>query len=172
MSIEQDSNDEEDISNKVSNAWQSYNIKKSKHIGSISKGIDRGLHWRVFHHKSAFGKAACCALVIGIGDLMATGADLYWLAGDIQHAMLPHHIPVAVVLGAAFLVMVLSFAYLYHSIVIFLHKQEDKHNATAVTKRQLEDRLVQLEGKLLLLEYQIQNGIISNGFKETVIEEE
>lgn len=97
---------------------------------------EHGLHHTIFHHRSAFAKAACCAIVIGVGDLLATGADILWLAGDMMHSPQWYHKYIAIGLSLAFIVMVISFIYLYHSLIIFVNKQAKKEELEAARIRQ------------------------------------
>lgn len=85
----------------------------------------RNLHRKLFKNSSPFAKAAICALVIGIGDLLATGADLIWLFGDMSRDAQSYHYIVLIGLCLAFLVMALSFFWLYMSINKFLKKKEE-----------------------------------------------
>lgn len=84
------------------------------------------LHQRLLNEKSPFAYAAVCALVIGLGDLIATGTDIFWLIGDMSIQVHPHHYITMVGLVLAECIMVGSFIWLYKSINQYLTKKMHK----------------------------------------------
>lgn len=86
----------------------------------------KSLHKRLFKAHSSFGYAAVCGLIIGIGDLIATGTDIYWLIGDMSIQTHFHHYPVLIGLLIAELIMIASFIWLYRAIYTYLNKKDKK----------------------------------------------
>lgn len=80
----------------------------------------------IFDHSTAFAKAAICALVIGIGDLVATGADIIWLLGDMSVHASTYHYWVFGLLSSAFAIMGASFIWLYISVVLYCKRMNKK----------------------------------------------
>lgn len=70
--------------------------------------------------------AAITAVVIGVGDLVATGTDIYWLYGDMSIQTHNHHYPVLIGLALAELIMIASFIWLFRSIKGFNKKKAKK----------------------------------------------
>lgn len=95
----------------------------------------KSIHKRLFKSHSSFGYAAVCALIIGVGDLIATGTDIYWLIGDMRLSVHPHHIVTMVGLVTAELIMIGSFVWLYRAIDVFLIKKANKAKAALETGR-------------------------------------
>lgn len=101
------------------------------------------LHTKILLNKTPFGYAAVTALVIGVGDLVATGTDIIWLLGDMAVQTHSHHYPVLFGLTLAELIMAISFIWLYRSINAYLIKCEHKRieaRARAETKRAAKRR--------------------------------
>lgn len=82
------------------------------------------LHAKLFRSNTPFAYASITALIIGIGDLIATGTDLFWLYGDMQHGARSYHYITCIGLLSAELVMLLSFIWLYMAVHRFLAKKE------------------------------------------------
>lgn len=104
-----------------------------------------GIGYYTLRHKSAFAKASVCALVIGIGDLIATGADIVWLIGDITRDAAPYHYFVGGGLIVAFLTMGLSFLWLFHALSIYAKKQEQSRKKKSEKKRLLTQSVAEGE---------------------------
>src|SRR4051812_49382791 len=84
------------------------------------------LHQKLFTNNTPFAYAAITGLIIGVGDLIATGTDIYWLIGDMKIGTHNHHYFTMIGLSTAFLVMLISFIYLYIAIHKFLIKRDNK----------------------------------------------
>ena len=99
------------------------------------------LHNKLLREKSAFAYASVCALVIGVGDLIATGTDIYWLIGDMRIQTHFHHYITMFGLVSAELIMIASFIWLYRAIGLYLTKkaknkrQERKDYKDMMTRR-------------------------------------
>lgn len=92
---------------------------------SIYREIKR-LHRKLFVNTSPFAKAAITALVIGVGDLIATGTDIAWLIGDMLRDGAVYHPYIGIGLLIAFIVMLLSFYWLYVSIYRFMKNKDNR----------------------------------------------
>ena len=88
-----------------------------------------------FKDRTPFAKAAVCAIVIGVADLMATGTDIYWLIGDMAVQTHAHHYPTMVGLILAEVLMAASFLYLGISLIMYSNKQERKAQKKREAKR-------------------------------------
>lgn len=104
---------------------------------SLGGFMVKNIHKKLLLSKTPFGYAAVTALIIGIGDLIATGTDIFWLLGDMAIQTHSHYVPVLVGLTIAESIMAFSFIYLYLSINKYLiSKMNRKINRKAkrVTK--------------------------------------
>lgn len=83
-------------------------------------------HLKLFNFNSPFALAVIAGLVIGLGDLVATFSDLIWLFGDMHIETHAHHWPVLIGLTIAFIIMVLSFYWLYKGTTKYMRKMKKK----------------------------------------------
>lgn len=82
---------------------------------------------KLLSNRSPFALAAVTAIVIGVGDLIATGTDILWLVGDMSRDAHGYHYPVFVGLALAFFVMVASYYWLIKSVITYLKRHEKMH---------------------------------------------
>lgn len=92
------------------------------------------IHDRLFCSRTAFAYASIAGLVIGLGDLFATSADIIWLVGDMSHGSHSYHWAVGVGLVIALLVMIASFIWLYRGIHLYLIKKAKKAHVDTQTR--------------------------------------
>ncbi len=99
------------------------------------------LHHKLFHSSTPFAYATVAGLVIGLGDVFATSADLIWLYGDASRDYHSYHGLVAIGLIIAELVMLASFIWLYRAAHNFLKKKESKERKTIERVSAIEKKL-------------------------------
>lgn len=90
---------------------------------------------RIFKAHTSFGYAAVTAIVIGVGDLIATGTDIVWLIGDMSHGAHLYHWFVGIGLGVAELIMFASFLWLFKSIYCYVNNRSKKELQKAKNMR-------------------------------------
>lgn len=88
------------------------------------------------HYRTAFGYAAIAALIIGLGSVVATTTDIYWVMGDMSVQQHSHHIPVLIGLLVSDVVMITSFVYLFFGIrkYITVKVKNNRHKTTTRDK--------------------------------------
>src|SRR3990167_1343151 len=86
----------------------------------------RSVHTKIAHERTAFGYAAVTALIIGIGSVLATGIDIIWLLGDMSNGAHTYHYYVLVGLCTAFVIMIISFSWLYGAINLYLKRVDSR----------------------------------------------
>lgn len=81
-------------------------------------------HKRVYLTHTPFAKAIVAGLIIGVGSIIATCADIVWLIGDIVKTgvLHSHHYLVGLGLFIGLISMIVSLYYLYISTASYLKK--------------------------------------------------
>ena len=87
---------------------------------------------KTLSNNSAFMSATISAVVILVGDVIATGTDLLWLIGDMSVQTHVHHYPVLIGLVIALIIMLLSGVWLIKALMSFFNKKESKCSLTKV----------------------------------------
>lgn len=98
----------------------------------------KNIYKRLFKEKTPFAYAADCALIVGLGSVVATTTDIYWLLGDMSVQVHSHHWIVLIGLIISDIILVYSFIWLYKSINSYIIK---KHNITKRAQQDLQERI-------------------------------
>ena len=108
-------------------------------------------------NNSAFIAATISAVIILVGDVMATGADILWLIGDMSIQTHAHHYSVFVGLSLALIVMLVSGIWLIKALFQFFGNKEIKQIKHSVEKVQQYNEYLDVDVQMYKVEKERKN---------------
>lgn len=109
------------------------------------------LHKEILKNRSPFRHMVVAAWLVGVANVVAIAADLYWLVGDMSIVVHSHHYGVLLGLVLGLSLTVVSFVWLYMGV----NKYLDRHDHIHTKHERLTAEIEILKDRLALLDFKI-----------------